>query len=47
MGIYKDNILTATAAGGATMETKIANFQAKYNAQIVLKNAEMEALYND
>jgi hypothetical protein len=42
---YKDNILSALAADGATQSTKIVNFVTKYNAQLVLKNAEMEALY--
>jgi hypothetical protein len=41
---YKDLILSAMATGGTTQTSKITKFQNKYNALLVQKNTELEAL---
>ncbi len=42
--LYKELIRTAMASDGADRDTKIAAFSAKYNEQLALKNAEVEAI---
>jgi hypothetical protein len=43
---YKDLILNAMATDGASQAAKISSFQQKFNALLVQKNNELEALYN-
>lgn len=42
---YRDLIIGAIAADGATQAVKVANFSAKYNALLVQQNNELEELY--